>query len=118
MMELCDHTVGQAVAGFSGDLTSDIKSLYDYLAAAPESLALLISGEKSAEFRTRFLHGVFTSEAFSRYYRGADHCLVEGFLYSIVYIYEECLHEGCGVDTEELASMAAELIEHVIVRGV
>lgn len=118
LMELCDFTVSQATARFSGDLTSDIKSLYDYLAAAPEGLALLISGEKSSEFRTRFLHGLFTSEAFSRYYRGADHCLVEGFLYSIVYIYEECLHEGCGVDTEELASMAAELIEHGIVRGV
>lgn len=112
LMELCDHTVHEVVSGFTGELVSDIKSLYDYLNDADESLYLLISGEKSGEFRARFLHGVFTSEAFIRYYIGADHCLIEGYLYSILYIYEKCRLSGRQVDTSELAQMAASLIEH------
>lgn len=114
LMELCDYTVQEAVAGFSGELTSDVKALYDYLDGADEKLCQLISGEKSGEFRARFLHGVFTSEAFSRYYTGSDHCLIEGYLYSILYIYEKCRRFGRQVDTSELAQMAASLIEHGI----
>lgn len=110
--ELCDYTVQEVTAGFTGELVSDIKSLYDYLNNADESLYQLISGEKSGEFRARFLHVVFTSEAFSRYYTGSDHCLIEGYLYSILYIYEKCRLSGRQVDTSELAQMAASLIEH------
>lgn len=110
--DLCDYTVQEAVAGFSGELTSDVKALYDYLDGADEKLCQLISGEKSGEFRARFMHGVFTSEAFSRYYTGSDHCLIEGYLYSILYIYEKCRLSGRQVDTSELAQMAASLIEH------
>lgn len=112
LMELCDYTVQEAVAGFTGELTSDVKALYDYLDGADEKLYQLISGEKSTDFRNRFLHGVFTSEAFLKYYTGADHCLIEGFLYSIIYIYEECRRSGRLVDTAELADMAASLVEH------
>jgi AcrR family transcriptional regulator len=111
---LCDYTVQEVTAGFKGELVSDIKSLYDYLNDANENLYLLISGEKSGEFRTLFMHGVFTSEAFGEYYKGADHCLIEGYLYSILYIYEKCRLSGRSIDTSELAQMAASLIEHGI----
>lgn len=109
---LCDYTVQEVTDSFTGELRSDVKRLYDYLEAAPEPLVMLISGEKSKTFRSRFLHGVFTSEAFSKYYAGTDHCLIEGFLYSILYIYEKCRRSGRSVDTAELADMAASLIEH------
>ena len=110
--DLCDNTVQELTSGFSGELKADIKTLYDFLEEAPKPLRLMISGEKSTGFRNRFLHGVFTSEAFLKYYTGTDHCLIEGFLYSIIYIYEECRRSGRLVDTAELADMAASLVEH------
>ena len=116
LMGLCDFTVQEAASAITGggraDLVSQIKAFYDYLEAADESLYLLISGEKSRKFRTAFLHGVFTSKAFGRFYTGTDRCLIEGYLYSILYIYEKYRRSGRKIDTGELAQMAADLIEH------
>lgn len=114
MNDLCDETVEKLTGRFTGDLKSDIETFYDFLEKVPENLRLLISGDKSRDFRARFLHGVFTSPAFSRYYEGEDSSLVEGYLYSILYIYEEYKRVGRPLDIPELAGITADLIEHGI----
>lgn len=114
MNDLCDETVKEVTSRFTGDLKSDIEAFYEFLENAPENLRLLISGEKSQDFRSRFLHGVFTSEAFSHYYEGEDKSLIEGYLYSILYIYEEYKRSNRPLDIPELAGITADLIKHGI----
>lgn len=114
MNDLCDETIKKLTGRFTGDLKSDIETFYDFLENVPENLRLLISGEKSRDFRARFLHGVFTSSAFSRYYKGEDAGLIEGYLYAILYIYEEYKRTARPLDIPELAGITADLIEHGI----
>ena len=115
--DVCDVKAADLIGRLTGDITQDIRIIYKYLDSLEPGVYSLLTSVQERDFRDRFLHQLFTSEAFNSYYRGDDTDIVEGYLYSIFYIYEENRRSADPLESSELADYAARLVMNGI-RGV
>lgn len=112
--DVCDMKASELIERLTGDFSADIATIYDYLDGMESGVYALLTSMKEHDFSDRFLHQVFTSDAFSSYYQHDDDDVVEGYLYSIVYIYEENRRSEDPLETSELAEYATRLMMHGI----
>jgi len=94
-----------------GDLKEDIGTIYDFF-DSNDGIYQLITHEGQGGIRGDFLHRIFSSDAFSGYGRGADQDIVEGYLYSIFYIYSDNRKRSDPVDTRRLCDLCFDLIRN------
>lgn len=112
--DVIDMTASDLTGRLIGDLEQDIRTIYTFLDSMDGGIYALLEATSERDARDRFLHEVFTSDAFCRYYTGADADVVEGYLYSIIYIYEENRRSDDPLDTTELADRTAQLLQNGI----
>ena len=112
--DVIDMTAADLTGRLIGDLEQDIRTIYTFLDSMDGGIYALLEATSERDARDRFLHEVFTSDAFSRYYTGADPDVIEGYLYSIIYIYEENTHSDDPLDTTELARRTSKLLQNGI----
>ena len=112
--DVIDMTAADLTGRLIGDLEQDIRTIYTFLDSMDGGIYALLEAPSERDARDRFLHEIFTSGAFSRYYTGADPDVIEGYLYSIIYIYEENTHSDDPLDTTELARRTSKLLQNGI----
>ena len=112
--DVIDMTAADLTGRLIGDLEQDIRTIYTFLDSMDGGIYALLEAPSERDARDRFLDEIFTSGAFSRYYTGADPDVIEGYLSSIIYIYEENTHSDDPLDTTELARRTSKLLQNGI----